>query len=200
MERCRFAKTLDVTIEKDVLEYSITLSLFGARNSNNPAKTLTIRELDNNAVLLRNMEEYTSFRITGVALKFLPTGVTAFDVRPTCMTIAYSDTEIIHPDIVDERLHALPTYQIMALDPCKPVKRYYTTATAMKRAGVLWCPCKEYTDDLFNGVGPTYDAQLTVDKSASVHVKIKRALIGDFEKPFAEMGKLQVIYYVTFKG
>lgn len=56
------------------------------------------------------MEEYTSFKITGVSAKFIPTGVTSDAVRPSCITISYSDTEIIHPDITDERLHALPTY------------------------------------------------------------------------------------------
>ena len=116
------------------------------------------------------------------------------------MTIAYSDTEIIHPDMIDERLHALATYQICAIDPCKPIKRYYTTGTSKKRLGVYWAPTQEYMDELFNVPAPTYDGQLSVDKGSSVHIKIKRPFLADGKKPFADFGKLQVTYYVTFKG
>lgn len=146
------------------------------------------------------MEEYTGFRITGVSFKFICTGVTNFDIRPNMISVAYSDVEIISPLIPDERLHALPTYQIMSVDPCKTVKRYYTNYASQKRMGVSWAPTKEFVDGLFNTGVPTYDTQLTIDKGASVHIKIKRALMGDEEKPFADFGKLFVTYYVTFKG
>jgi hypothetical protein len=132
-EKRVFSRTLDVRLDADTDDFSAVISLFGAKNASAIANTITVSDMEQNGVLRSLMTEYQSFSITGVAFKYIPTGVTQYDIRPSAITVAYSNEEVFYAPLIDERLHCLPTYQIMAVDPCKPISRYYSTAAVKRR-------------------------------------------------------------------
>jgi hypothetical protein len=132
-EKRVFSRTFDVRLDANTDDFSAVLSLFGSKNLTSQTTTITIADMEQNGVLRSLMTEYQSFSITGVAFKYIPTGVTNYDIRPSCITVAYSSEEVFYGPIVDERLHCLPTYQVLAVDPCKPISRYYSTAAVKRR-------------------------------------------------------------------
>ncbi len=126
--------TMDCEAGSDVWEQ--TVSLIGGRNSTGPADTVTLFDTNQDNQLRSDMELYQFFRIRGVALKMffpMPTDVASSPVQWTC---AYSQNEIMLPQIIPARVQTLATYQTGSCNQNKPISRYYNTATTLRRFGI----------------------------------------------------------------
>ncbi len=101
--------TMDCEAGSDVWEQ--TISLIGGRNQTSPADTTTLVDTNQDNQLRSDMELYQFFRIRGVAIKMffpMPTDVASSPVQWTC---AYSQNEIMLPQIIPARVQTLATYQ-----------------------------------------------------------------------------------------
>uniref|UniRef100_UPI0040470B6C hypothetical protein n=1 Tax=Roseivirga sp. TaxID=1964215 RepID=UPI0040470B6C len=64
------------------------------------------------------------------------------------------------------------------------------------RLGIQWCNTEEYAN--FATTGPLYDQQLGPDAGSSTAIKVYRS--GVSTATDEEVGRLQVTYYVQYKG
>ena len=142
------------------------------------------------------MDLYQYAKITGVAFKLLfPEGTTP-EATPVQWAMGYSNVEIMVPELQTERLQTLATYQTSSCQARRPVTRFFRTGAALARQGVEWFNTEEYS--FFNGVDAMYNQQLTVDQGASTNIKVFRPRTNSDEP--AQLGRMQVTYYVTYKG
>lgn len=142
------------------------------------------------------MDLYQFAKITGVGIKmFFPEGTDATKT-PVQWSMAYSASEVLYPRIVAERLQSLSTYQTSSCSARVPISRFFRTGAALARLGIQWFPTEQYLD--FGQAAPSYNGQLPTDSGSSTHVKVFRpstSVTGP-----AELARLQVTYYVTYKG
>lgn len=76
-----------------------------------------------------------------MTIKYLPTGAGTYDKRPVTIQTAVSEVDIFLPTITDERLHALDSFKINAIDPTRPITRRVVAGRALKGLGILWNSC-----------------------------------------------------------
>jgi len=82
----------------------------------------------------------------------------------------------------------------------KPISRYFKTGGALKRLGIEWCNTQEFLDGKFNASPPVplYGGQLPADAGSSTNIKVFRP--NQASETAAEIGRLQLTYYVLYKG
>lgn len=103
-----------------------------------------------------DMGQYQFFRITGVAFKlFFPEGTTP-ESTPVQWSLAYSANKVLNPNLTAAPLQTLATYQTSGCSARQPVKRYFRTATTLKRLGIDWCSTDEYVQFGANPPIPLY--------------------------------------------
>lgn len=142
------------------------------------------------------MDLYQFARITGVGLKmFFPEGTTTSQT-PVQWSMAYSASEVIFPNLPAERMQTMTTYQTSSCNARTPVSRFFRTGAALGRLGIQWFQTDSYPD--FVTDGPSYGGQLPANQGSSTHIKVFRP--AEATQIAAEMGRLQVTYYVTYKG
>ena len=134
--------TIDAEAGSDVWEQ--TVSLIGGRNATTPADTVTLTDVNQDNQLRTDMGLYQFFRIRGVAIKMffpMPTDVASSPVQWTC---AYSQNEVMLPQIIPARVQTLATYQTGACNQNKAISRYYNTATTLRRFGIQYCDTTQF--------------------------------------------------------
>jgi len=114
--------------------------------------------------------------------------------------MAYSATDIVYPQITSSRMQTLATYQTSSCSATTPIARYYRTGTALARQGVEWFDTIEYTNGDWDASPPVslYNQQLPPDAGSSTHIKVFRPSTDTGVA--ATLARLQVTYYVTYKG
>lgn len=108
--RKKYTRVFTMTAPAASDVYAQTISLIGGRNANDPANTITLFDVNQDAQLTSDMRLYQFFRIRGVAIKMLfpmPTDVSSSPVQWTC---AYSANEVMLPSIVPGRVQTLATF------------------------------------------------------------------------------------------
>jgi len=146
-----------------------------------------------------DMGQYQFFRITGVAFKlFFPEGTTP-QSTPVQWSLGYSANNVLNPQLGPGPLQTLATFQTSGCSARTPIKRYFKTTTTLKRLGINWCSTAEYVQFGANPPQqPLYGEQLPINAGSSTLFKVYRsAAATDTE---AEIGRLQVTYYVQYKG
>jgi len=90
------------------------------------------------------MKLYQFFRITGVSFKvFFPEG-TNVQSTPVQWALGYSANVPINPQVPTGPLQSLANYQTSSASANRPIKRYFKTASTLKRLGIEWCSTDEY--------------------------------------------------------
>lgn len=90
----------------------------------------------------------------------------------------------------------MTTYQTSSCSARTPVSRYFRTGAALRRLGIEWFQTDSYVD--FGTAGPSYGSQLPPDQGSSTHIKVFRP--SNATQSDAELGRLQITYYVMYKG
>lgn len=177
--------------------YEATISLIGGRNQNALADTICLFDCNQNTQMATDMNLYQFFRISGVAVKMFfpqPTDVSSSPVQWTC---AYSANEIMLPAIAPDRVQCLASYQTGSCSQGRPITRYYNTSNALRRLGIQYCDTQEFNNFGAIPAIQLYGRQLPVNAGSSVNVKVYRQ---DTAITDNALGRLQVTYYVTYKG
>lgn len=186
-----------MTAEAGSDAYEATISLIGGRNQNAPADTICLFDCNQNTQMATDMNLYQFFRISGVAVKMFfpqPTDVSSSPVQWTC---AYSANEIMLPAIAPDRVQCLASYQTGSCSQGRPITRYYNTSNALRRLGIQYCDTQEFNNFGAIPAIQLYGRQLPVNAGSSVNVKVYRQ---DTAITDNALGRLQVTYYVTYKG
>lgn len=137
-------------------QVSGVISHIGGRNSTNPVDTIQLNQVDPDTMASIDMGQYQFFRITGVAFKlFFPEGTTP-ESTPVQWSLAYSANKVLNPNLTAAPLQTLATYQTSGCSARQPVKRYFRTATTLKRLGIDWCSTDEYVQFGANPPIPLY--------------------------------------------
>lgn len=127
-----------------------TISHIGGRNSTTPSQTVTLAEADPDGMLTQDMENYQFFKITGVAYKlFFPEGTTPA-ATPVQWSLAYSASKCLNPALAFGPYQSMATFQTSSCSARTAVKRYFNTATTLKRLGIEWCNTDELRAGLFD--------------------------------------------------
>ncbi len=146
------------------------------------------------------MNLYQFFRITGVAFKiFFPEG-TDPGSTPVQWAMGFSSNQVIKPDVPFDRLQTLQTYQTSSCSAKTPISRFFRTAQSLKRLGVDWSDTAQYATFGSTPPSPLYGNQLPVNAGSSTNIKIYRTSASQSITEAAEIGRLQITYYVTYKG
>lgn len=91
-----------------------------------------------------DMEAYQFFKITGVSYKlFWPEGTTP-DSTPVQWSLGYSANNVLNPGLGFGPFQTLANFQTSGCSASRPVKRYFKTATTLKRLGIEWANTSEY--------------------------------------------------------
>lgn len=177
-----------------------TVSLIGAKNASDTAGTITLFDVNQDNQLGSDMDLYQFFKIRGVACKLffpMPTDVAS---SPIQWALGYSASDVIKPTLAADKLQTLATYQTGSCNQNTAITRYYNTSAALKRLGIEYASTEEF--NAFGGDNDLYNGQLEVDSGSSVNLKVYRALNTDMaeQTPIRTLARLQVTYYVTYKG
>lgn len=151
-----------------------TISHIGGRNTTDPTNCITLSTADPDGMAQRDMESYQFFKITGVAYKvFFPEGTTP-EATPVQWSLAYSANNVLNPGLAFGPMQSMSTYQTSSCSAIRPVKRYFRTATTLKRLGIEWCNTIEYSN--FETTTPValYGDQLPVNGGSSSLLKVFR--------------------------
>jgi len=178
-------------------ELARTICHVGNENQNTPGACYTLTNADPDGIATEDMKLYQFFRITGVAFKlFWPEG-TDPESTPVQWSMAYSPNVPINPNVTAGVLQSVANFQTSACSAKVPVKRYFKTASTLKRLGIDWCSTDEYAD--FGNVGQDlYGGQLLPDSGSSTSFRVYRS--GTSTQTSAEIGRLQLTYYIQYKG
>jgi len=148
----RYTAVIPIEMEAGIDSVSSVISHIGGTNISNPANTLTLTKADPDNMASTDMLAYQFFKITGVAFKlFFPEGTTP-EATPVQWSLGYSANKVINPDLQFGPLQTLATYQTSSCSANRPVKRYFNTASTLKRLGIEWCSTAEYP--LFGSAQP----------------------------------------------
>ncbi len=178
---------------------NITISHIGGPNSTNPGATATLFSANPDAMAASDMRLYQFAKITGVAFKlFFPEGTTP-EATPVQWSLGYSANNVLNPDLTFGPLQSLATFQTSGCSAKVPIKRYFKTGTTLKRLGIEWFDTREYTD-FSNAAAPVplYGDQLPANAGSSTLVRVFRS--GTATATASEIGRLQLTYYVQYKG
>ncbi len=80
----------------------------------------------------------------------------------------------------------------------RPISRYFKTGGSLARLGVDWVNTEEITDFAAIPPVPLYGEQLPVDAGSSTNIKVYRPATN--VGVAAQIGRLQLTYYVLYKG
>lgn len=153
-----------------------TISHIGGRNTTNPSDCVTLARADPDGMLLADMEQYQFFKVTGIAYKiFFPEGTTPA-ATPVQWSLAYSANNVLNPALTFGPFQSMATFQTSSCSARTPVKRYFSTATTLKRLGIEWCDTTEVLAGKFDATPPVslYGDQLPVNAGSSTLFKVFR--------------------------
>lgn len=123
---------------------NITVSHIGGPNGTNPGQTATLFSANPDGMAASDMRLYQFAKITGVAFKlFFPEGTTP-EATPVQWSLGYSANNVLNPDLAFGPLQTLATFQTSGCSAKTPIKRYFKTATTLKRLGIEWFDTNEY--------------------------------------------------------
>lgn len=194
--RKKYTKTFILKCAQGKSESAITVSHIGTKNTNDPGGTITLADTEQDDNLNNDMELYQFAKITGVGIKmFFPEGTTTSQT-PVQWSLAYSASEVVYPQLPAERMQTMSTYQTSSCTARTPVSRFFRTGAALRRLGIEWFQTDAYVD--FGTAESSYGQQLPPDQGSSTHIKVFRP--SDATQIAAELGRLQVTYYVMYKG
>lgn len=194
----KYTTVIPITVPANFAESSLTISHIGGVNSTNPGNTVTLASANPDQMAAADMRLYQFFKITGVAYKlFFPEGTTP-EATPVQWSLGYSANNVLNPGLLFGPLQSLATFQTSGCSARQPVKRYFKTATTLKRLGIEWCDTREYSDFGQNPPQPLYGEQLPANAGSSTLVRVFRSgtAIGSEQ----QIGRLQLTYYVQYKG
>jgi hypothetical protein len=80
----------------------------------------------------------------------------------------------------------------------RPISRYFKTGGTLARLGIDWCDTREITDFGINPPTQLYGEQLPIDAGSSTNIKVYRPATNTIGA--AQLGRLQLTYYVLYKG
>ncbi len=144
------------------------------------------------------MDAYQFFKITGVAYKiFFPAGTTP-GATPVQWSLGYSASSVLNPSLAFGPLQTLANYQTSGCSSMRPVKRYFKIGSTLKRLGIEWSAAADYFEFDSNPPIPLYGGQLPVNAGSSSILRVYRS--GDATDESAELGRLQLTYYIQYKG
>lgn len=187
---------IDAGIDEDVV--TTVISHIGGRNTTNPSQCLTLTDADPDGMAILDMNLYQFFKITGVAFKlFFPEGTTP-EATPVQWAMAYSANNVLNPALPFGPIQALATYQTSSCSAKTPIKRYFKTASTLKRLGIEWCNTREYTGFGINPPIALYGDQLPESAGSSTLLKVFRPSTSSSTRN--TIGRLQLTYYVQYKG
>ncbi len=122
-----------------------TISHIGGRNGSNPSDTITLTSANPDNMASEDMSLYQYFKISGVGYKlFFPEGTTP-QATPVQWSLAYSANNVLNPALTAGPFQSLATFQTSSCSAKNPVKRYFNTASTLKRLGIEWCNTDEYS-------------------------------------------------------
>lgn len=183
-----------IIMDEDEFELAITISHLAGRNATDPASTLTLHDANPDNMALADMKQYQFFRITGVSYKiFFPEGTTP-EATPVQWSMAYSANNILNPGLTSGPFQSMATYQTSSCSANRPVKRFFKTASTLKRLGIEWVSTAEYPNF---GVTPPvalYGDQLPINAGSSTLFKIFRASTAVGTRN--AVGRVQLTYYI----
>lgn len=143
-----------------------TISLIGGKNNQDPTNTVTLFDNNQDSQLAGDMRLYQFFRIRGVAVKLFFPMPTTENATPCQWSLAYSQSEILAPQLPTTRVQTLATYQTGPCNQNKSISRYYNTASTYRRFGIQYCSTDEFSD--FNTSSALYGGSLPSDAGSSV--------------------------------
>lgn len=170
----------------------------GGRSLSTPNNTVTIADCDPDGMATDDMKQHQHFKITGMACKlFFPEG-TDSESTPQQWSMAYSGSQVIDPNVQFGPIQALSTFQTSSCSATRPITRYFEPNKQLQRLGVDWSTCDAYT--AFGSSPPValYGGQLPITAGSSLWLKVTRSNTAVETK--AEIGRLQVTYYITYRG
>ena len=175
-----------------------TISHVGGRNNTTPANTVTLTGANPDGMAQIDMDAYQFFKITGVSYKlFFPEGTTP-EATPVQWSLGYSSNNVINPNLGFGPFQTLANFQTSSCTASRAVKRYFKTPTTLKRLGIEWCNTDEYLNFGVTPPVPLYGGQLPVNNGSSTLLKVFRP--DTATATAAQIGRLQVTYYVQYKG
>lgn len=143
-----------------------TISLIGGKNNQDPTNTVTLFDNNQDSQLAGDMRLYQFFRIRGVAVKIFFPMPTTENATPCQWSLAYSQSDILAPQLPTTRVQTLATYQTGPCNQNKSISRYYNTASTYRRFGIQYCNTTEFQD--FNTSSALYGGSLPADAGSSV--------------------------------
>lgn len=146
------------------------------------------------------MQQYQFFKVTGVSYKlFFPEGTTP-SATPVQWALAYSANNVLNPALTFGPYQSMATYQTSSCTARKPIQRYFSTASTLKRLGIEWCDTNEFLAGKFAASTPVplYGDQLPVNAGSSTLFKVFRPRTSVSTED--DIGRLQVTYYIQYKG
>lgn len=111
--------------------------------------------------------------------------------------MAYSPTVPINPTVAPGVLQSVANFNTSSCSARTPVKRYFKTASTLRRLGIDWCSTTEYGN--FGTPGTSlYGGQLPPQNGSSTSFRVYRSQQASANQ--AEVGRIQLTYYVQYKG
>lgn len=194
----KYTLVLPLTCRESTDSVSLTVSHLGGLNSTTPQNTVSLAKVNPDDMALMDMKAYQFFKITGVGFKlYFPEGTSPL-ATPVQWSMGYSASKVLNPNLAFGPLQSLATFQSSSCSAARPVRRYFKTATTLKRLGIEWCNTTEYPDFDLGIPQPLYGDQLPPDAGSSTLLRVYRS--SSNVDTNEEIARVQVTYYVQYKG
>ncbi len=196
--RKKYTTVLPLIADETETTVTRTVSHIGGRNSSDPTKTLTLLDCNPDEMLEKDMELYQFFKISGVAFKvFFPEGTTP-EATPVQWSLGYSANNVLKSSLAYGPLQSLATFQTSSCSALRPIKRYFRTATTLKRLGIEWASTDELQAFGADPPVPLYGKQLPINDGSSTLIRVIRPATATTVE--SALARIQLTYYVQYKG